>query len=130
MKMYEEGISVKDIAAKLTMSYSAVYHWVKGLRKPDTGNLNDFENHLKKGPVAAAEIKDKFPKHNELFLTASKRGISIKRVTLGRKYGDYSTWYFLDGQEDILKEKVKELFKKYREVKEKLIKTFGVIDGR
>ena len=109
MKHHENGKSVNDITKELDISYSAVYHWVKKLRKPEMGNINEFEDLLKKGPIAVVEIKEKFSKHNELFLTATKRGLPVKRRVLGRKYGEYSTWYYIEGQEEALGERIKEL---------------------
>ncbi len=123
--MHRKGRNVKDIAAELNISYSAVYHWIKGLRKPGAGNLREFEDAVRKGPVAAAEIKESFPKHNELFLVSAKRGLPIKRHVLGRKYGEYSTWYFLEGHEDALKERIKELLGKYKELKTRLLGAIG-----
>lgn len=126
MKLHKQGTSVKDIASKLNISYSAVYHWVKGLRKPDAGNLNDFESFLKEnGPTAVFDLKGKFPKHNEFFLTALRRNMPLKRCVMPRKYGSYAVWYFVEGQEDLLKERVKEMLIKYREAKEKMVEVLG-----
>lgn len=126
MEMHRSGMSINDIANHLGLSYSCIYHWIKGLRKPDTGNVNDFEAFLaKRGPVPVAEVKERFPKHNEIFLTASRRGLSIKRYSLGRKFGEYSTWYFISGQEQELKKRLTALFAKYKEVKIKLANMIG-----
>ena len=120
-KLHKKGLSVKEIAAQLGISYSCVYHWVKGLRKPESGRLSEFVDIIKKGPISVMDIKENFPKHNELYLTASRRGISIKRYKMDKKLGDYSTWYFMEGQEDKLKQRIKELLDKYKEVKDKII---------
>ena len=126
MNLYKSGLPIKDIATQVGMSYSCVYHWIKGLRKPDTGNINDFEKFLlKTGPVPVAEVKERFPKHNEIFLTASRRGLMIKRYSLGRKFGEYSVWYFVPGQEDMLKKRIKELFAKYKEIRVKIANMIG-----
>ena len=126
MSLYKDGLPIKDIANQVGMSYSCVYHWIKGLRKPDAGNINDFEKFLlKNGPVPVAEVKERFPKHNEIFLTASKRGLMIKRYSLGRKFGEYSVWYFVPGQEDVLKKRIKELFAKYKEIRVKIANIMG-----
>ena len=132
IKLHEKGLTVSEIASQLGISYSCVYHWVKGLRKPSSGKLNDFEEVITKdGPISVMDIKERFPKHNELFLTASRRGLPIKRYRLGRKLGDYATWYFIEGQENELKERIKELLDKYKELKEKLIGLIsGEINGR
>lgn len=129
MEMHKNGVGIRDIASKLNMSYSAVYHWVRGLRKPDHGNINEFESTIMNGPVAAAEINGRFPKHNELFLISAKRGLPIKRYSLGRRYGEYSAWYFAGGQEEKLKERLKEFFAKYKELRKKLIEAVGEISG-
>ena len=119
--LWKQGASVKDISKNLGLSYSCTYHWVKGLRKPEKGNLVEFENFIKnKGPVAVAELEDRFPKHNELFLTGSRRGFPLKRHKINRKLGSYSTWYFIDGQEKVLKKRLTELFEKVEEIKGRL----------
>lgn len=111
MELHQQGMSVREIAAKLGMSYSAVYHWVRGLRKPSSGNVTEFLQHLKsKGPLPAAELKQEFPKHNELFLISGKRGEPVKRYVLDRKFGEYSTWYFLSGQEEVLRKRIRGMF--------------------
>jgi predicted transcriptional regulator len=122
MRLHREGMSVNDISKKMNMSYSCVYHWVKGLRKPEKGNLVSFESFLRQnGPTPVAELKDKFPKHNDFFLTALRRNMQLKRCVLPRKYGFYSTWYFIEGQENLLSERVKDMLVKYREAKEKIV---------
>lgn len=121
LELHKKGTSIRVIAKQLGISYSCAYHWVRGLRKPKTGNINGFEDLIKRGPVSAAEISSSFPKHNELFLTASRRGVQIKRLVLPRRYGEYSTWYFVSGQEERLRERIKELLDKYKEAKEKVI---------
>ena len=126
MDLHKSGVSTRDIADRLGLSYSCIYHWVKGLRKPDTGNISDFENFLvKNGPTAVIDIKDSFPKHNELFLTASRRGLLVKRYALSRKFGEYSTWYFMAGQENELNSRLEELFSKYNYIRQKLTKIVG-----
>jgi len=119
IELHKQGKSINEIAAQLGVSYSAAYHWIKGLRKPDVGNLNAFENYLKeKGPMPTADVEKNFPKHNELFLMANKRGMNIRRQILKRKYDKYAIWYFLDGQEDLLKERLEELFAKIKDIKD------------
>ena len=126
IKLHEKGFSVGEIASQLGVSYSCVYHWVRGLRKPSSGKLNEFEDFIRKGgPVSVMDIKEHFPKHNELFLTASRRGMPIKRYRMSRRLSDYSTWYFIEGLEAELKERIKELLDKYKELKEKLIDLIG-----
>ena len=119
IELHKQGKSINEIAAQLGVSYSAAYHWIKGLRKPDAGNLNAFENYLKeKGPMPTADVEKNFPKHNELFLMANKRGMNIRRQILKRKYDKYAIWYFLDGQEDLLKERLEELYAKIKDIKD------------
>jgi transposase len=126
MALHKSGLGTREISEKLGISYSACYHWIKGLRKPDAGNLKEFEDYVtKNGPVAAADIKERFPKHNEIFLTASRRGMQIKRHRLPRKYGEYAVWYFVKGQEDALKADLEELFIKYKELRQRII---GLLD--
>lgn len=121
MRLYNEGLSTRQIADKLNISYSAVYHWVKGLRKPEPGNVASFIEHLKKyGPAAVIDIKEKFPKHNELFLIAVRRNVPVKRYMLRKKYGEYATWYYVAGQEKELESRLKELMEKVKGIKEKL----------
>ena len=84
-ELHNQGVPIKEIAGRLGISYSCAYHWVKGLRKPGTGNLNKFQEYLEKnGPMPAIEAKEKFAKHNEIYLTASSRGMKIRRF-LDRK---------------------------------------------
>jgi len=108
----EAGKGIAEIAKELGVSYSSVYHWVKGLRKPEAGNLREFEEFLRKnGPMPVIDVKEKFAKHNELFHVAQKRGLAIRRHVLShpRAFGDLATWYYLAGQEDELKGKIKVL---------------------
>ncbi|MBI3190922.1 helix-turn-helix domain-containing protein [archaeon] len=118
--LHKSGLSVREIADKLDISYSAVYHWVTGLRSPEKGNVSEFVSLLEKGPVPVADIKSTFPKHNELFLIAVKRGIPVKRFMLKKKYGDYSTWYYMAGQEKQLEERTDELMAVIKKIGERL----------
>lgn len=121
LKLHSEGKSINEIATQLGISYSAAYHWIKGLRKPELGNLNDFEKYLQdNGPMPAIEIEKKFPKHNELFLMSNRRGMKIKRRVLKRRYGEYATWYYLEGHEAELEKRLEELFAKIEKVKDTL----------
>jgi len=120
IELYNQGVEIKKIAEQLNMSYSAVYHWVKGLRKPEKGNIIKFIEFFKNnGPMPVAEIEAKFPKHNDIFHVAITRKMPIKRKMLSAKIGKYNTWYYIEGQEEelqkrihILKEKVEEIQKK------------------
>jgi len=125
MELHGQGLSIKEIADKLGISYSAVYHWVKGLRKPEPGNLISFKKFLEKnGPTPVADIVVIFPKHNEIYHVAKSRGIDIQRYVIPKKVmnvGDYRTWYYLKGQENELKKRINELKEKY----EKIVKRFS-----
>ncbi|MBI4018483.1 MAG: helix-turn-helix domain-containing protein [Candidatus Aenigmarchaeota archaeon] len=111
MELHKQGKGAREISSELKISYSAAYHWVKGLRKPSAGNVTDFLAFLRtKGPTPAAEIKQQFQKHNELFLISGKRGEPVKRYILSRKLRDYGTWYFLEGQEDLLRSRIRHMF--------------------
>lgn len=121
VKLHEQGVPVTEIAKRLGVSYSAAYHWVRGLRKPEKGNVREFIECLRsKGPAAVTDIKEKFAKHNELFLIAARRGMPVKRYMLKKKYGEYATWYYLEGQESLLEERTNMLMEKIKEVREKL----------
>ena len=121
MKLHEEGKSVNEIAAQLSVSYSAAYHWVKGLRKPETGNLNEFESYLREnGPMPVIEVEKLFAKHNEIFLMSNRRSMPIRRKVLKRRFAGYATWYYLEGQEQLLEKRLEELFAKIKEVKNTL----------
>lgn len=123
MELHAMGVPPAGIAKQMNMSYSAVYHWIRGLRKPGAGNITGFESFLEKhGPMAAAEIRDAFPKHNEIFLTAAGRGSPLKRHVMDRKFGEYATWYLLPGQEPALKARIEELLGKYKELRNKIAK--------
>ncbi len=121
VRLYNDGLTVVEIADKLKISYSAVYHWVKGLRKPEAGNVNAFADYLRKhGPAAVVDIKERFAKHNELFLIAARRGLPVKRFMLKKKFGEYSTWYYVEGQEHELEKRTNELMQKIKALSEKL----------
>lgn len=121
LELHKQGKSVNEIAKELSVSYSAAYHWVRGLRKPEAGNVNEFIEFLRSsGPTAVLDVQERFPKHNELFLTASRRGLPLKRIVLGRKYREYSTWYLLCGQEIAAKQRIEQLFSKIKEFKDEL----------
>jgi|SRR3989344_1477529 len=122
IELHNNGKSIKDIAEELNISYSAAYHWIKGLRKPDMGRIREFEDFLRKnGPTPVVDLKEKFTKHNEIFLTATKRKMPIKRLVLNKSLGEYSTWYYLPDQQEKLKESVNELKEKIK----KMQKMFG-----
>ena len=119
VRLYHDGIPIKEISQKLSISYSCAYHWVKGLRKPEGGNVSEFVSLLRSnGPLPVVDVKEKFPKHNELFLISSRRGLPIMRRILDRKLGEYNTWYFLSGQEHELDKRIKMLYEKVSNIKE------------
>ena len=123
IKLYEQGLTPRQISEKLSISYSCAYHWVKGLRKPETGNVSSFVDLLRSsGPLPVVDIKEKFPKHNELFLIASRRGLPLARRLLDKSLADCNTWYFLKGQEEQLDSRIKMLHEKIKSVKEMLDK--------
>jgi hypothetical protein len=124
IELYNSGLSASQIAKQLGISYSCVYHWTRGLRKPASGALVKFQTFLEKGPSPVMEIKKHFPKHNELFLTARRRGLPVKRKILPRKFGQYALWYYIEAQENELKKQLAELVKKYKEVREKVFRAF------
>ena len=124
IKLHSEGMPINEIAAQLGISYSAAYHWIKGLRKPASGNINEFEKFLQEsGPTAAVDIEKKFPKHNEIFLMSNRRGMKIKRQVLKRRFAGYATWYYIEGQESLLEKRIQELFDRIKIVKDKLRET-------
>lgn len=123
IEMENAGKKPKEIAEKLGISYSCAYHWAKGLRKPSDGNVSEFISYLDKmGPMPVAEVKEKFKKHNELFLISSRRNSALRRHFIGRKYAEYGTWYLLKGQEKMLDERIAELLSVLSKAKEKLAK--------
>ena len=76
------------------------------------------------GPSPAVDVKKNFPKHNELFLIASRRGLPVKRLLMQKKLAEYSIWYYLNGQEDELQKRTDMLIDKIKEVKERLNASF------
>ena len=70
--------------------------------------------------MPVVDIKNAFPKHNELFLISTRRALPVKRFMMKKKYGEYSTWYYIDGQKNQLDERINTLMEKIKEVKEKL----------
>jgi len=122
LEMHKAGKSATEIASELGVSYSAAYHWIKGLRAPAEGNLRAFEAFLREnGPMPVVDVKEKFPKHNEMYHTASARGSLIRRHVLAqpRAFGELATWYYLSDQEDALKSKIKALLDTLTKMKKK-----------
>jgi hypothetical protein len=118
VELGKQGKSVKEIARELGVSYSAAYHWVKGLRKPAAGSINEFIDYLREnGPMPAERVSERFPKHGELFLTAQKRGAGLRRHMMSRQFRGYRAWYYLDGQEGLLQQRLDELFDVIRKIK-------------
>ncbi len=121
LRLHKEGMPVGEIAKRLNISYSAAYHWVKGLRKIEAGNVNMFIKYLEtNGPTPVIDISNKFPKHNELFLIANRRGLPVKRFMMQKRFADYSVWYYLAGQDAELHKRTDMLLEKIKEIKEKL----------
>ena len=126
IEMNKNGVPIKDIAKQLGVSYSAVYAWLKQGRVPEEPEAVKMKNYLEKhGPTAAADIAVAFPKHNDFFHLAARRGIKIKRAVLEPRLKDYRTWYYLEGQESELEKRIAVLRKKYKEMKEKVLKSLG-----
>jgi hypothetical protein len=120
LALHRQGKPVAEIAKELGVSYSAAYHWVKGLREaPQATKLEEFEAYLKtRGPLPAVDIKEVFPKHNELYHTAAGRGGAIRRFVLSnpRTFGEAATWYYLQGQESLLKERITKFLAAFKDV--------------
>ena len=117
VRLHKKGVAIPEIAKNLGVSYSAAYHWVRGIRRPDAGNIRSLENFLMQhGPVNAADVKGRFPKHNEIFLTAKRRGLPLFRYVMKntRMFGEHATWYFLKGQEDELKSRIRQLIREWK----------------
>lgn len=123
LDLHERGITIKDIAKTLGLSYSAVYSWVSKSRRPGKGALIKFKEVLRsRGPMPAALIKKEINKHNDFYHIARQRGFGIKRrVIKGLKLGEYAYWYYLPGQEQLLEERISELLNDYKQAKEKLL---------
>ncbi|MFH1420384.1 MAG: helix-turn-helix domain-containing protein, partial [Candidatus Aenigmatarchaeota archaeon] len=120
MALHRKGVPLKEIAESLGISYSAVYAWTRGTRKPSEPVLVRFRSFLEKnGPTAAIDIKSVIPKHDDFYHIAVKRNIGIKRVVLDRRFREYRVWYYLAGQEQALESCIKDLREKYKVVKEK-----------
>lgn len=121
LRLHAAGKSIRTIAAELGVSYSAAYHWIKGLRAPAPGQINEFIAMLRaEGPQSGLALAKRFPKHNELFLMASRRGLPVRRVWLGKVYKDLATWYYMEGQEAALETKVAGLFASVAEARQRL----------
>lgn len=125
--LHDKGMPMKDIAKELKISYSAVYAWLKQGRRPDEPTLTRFHDYLKdNGPTAVADIKTAVPKHNDFYHISLKRNMGIKRVILDKRYMDYRVWYYLEGQEAVLEERLTDLRKKYVKIREKMKQALGV----
>jgi hypothetical protein len=113
IRLHNEGKQISEIAKDLKISYSSAYHWIKGLRQPQAGSVSEFAQYVQaNGPLSAVHLLKKFPKHNELFLIASRRGIEIKRMYLGKKYRELATWYYFLGQEKELEQRIEDVKRK------------------
>lgn len=122
MELFEKGMHPKEIAEKLGISFSAVYSWTKKGNKPSSGIYEEFHNFLKvNGPKPLLEIKKRFPKHSELFLGARDRGFKIHRKKLSRIMGEYSIWYYLEGQEEEAEKRISEILKRRDELREEIV---------
>lgn len=122
MGLFKKGMHPREIAEKLGISFSAVYSWTRKGKKPSSGIYEEFRNFLEEnGPQPVLEIKKKFPKHSETYLTAKDRGIQIKRMKLSRLMADYSIWYYLPGQEEELKKRVDEVITRRKELQERFL---------
>ena len=129
MALHAQGRSIQDIATELKISYSCAYHWVRGLRKPEKSAVLDFVSFLREhGPTPVAEIGKVFAKHNECFLVAHRRSFPVRRYVLQRRFGDYATWYYLEGQEPLLRQRVAAFVKAYNETRRKLGAALESID--
>ncbi|GEM_PF-1213945 len=120
-KLAEKNYSIKEIANILGVSYSAVYQWIKKSKEPKKDKITLFYEFLSKnGPSPLAIIRNNFPKHSELYNSAISRGFKIKRYKLPRIFKEYSIWYYLEGQENSLKERIKIIIDKREEMKNKI----------
>lgn len=121
-ELHKQGLSIKKIAKKLNVSYSAAYAWIKKNRKPKKGQLVKFIEFLKEnGPQTKPQLKKEFPKYNELYHIAVKRKKKVKRKILDPKYKQFRTWYYLKGQEKKLEKRINKLKQKYKQLKAKLL---------
>jgi len=124
MKLHKKGLSLKDIASKTDLSYSAVYNWIIRSKAPKKSSLDDLIEFLRlNGPSPVIVIKELFPSHDDLYHNAQKRGFFLRRYSMSHKkgFGKASVWYYIDGQEEELKRRVVDMIKKYKELKERLI---------
>ena len=120
VELHKAGKSFQGIAKELDISYSAVYSWIKGARKPEKDVLNNFVDFLRKnGPMPAILAKELFPSHDDLFHMAMKRGSGLNRHLVAGKHilKESGVWYYLDGQEDELKKRIIEMLKKYNKLR-------------
>lgn len=121
IELYENGHSVKEISKILGVSYSACYSWIHKKKTPKKDLATRFYEFLKvKGPSPAIEIEKEFSKHSDIYLEAKSRGFKINRYKLPRILKGYSIWYYLEGQEEEMLNRVRDIINKREELKEKL----------
>lgn len=121
IELYNKGYNIKDIASILGISYSACYAWIFKKRTPKKDIATKFYEFLKSnGPSPIIEINKEFAKHSDIYLVAKERGFKINRYKLPRILKGYSIWYYLEGQEEELLNRVKDIINKREELKDKL----------
>lgn len=121
LELYHNGYSIKEISNILGISYSTCHAWISKKRTPKKDIVTKFYEFLKlHGPSPIMEIKKEFSKHSDIYLLAIERGFKINRYKLPRIFKEYSIWYYLEGQEKELLNRINDIINKRNELKEKL----------
>ena len=105
--MFNSGKSIAQISHELGIPYPTVYSWIKRGRKK-TQSERFFEFVRNNGPLTLLDAKSEFPKHSDVLLKAVSRGYRIKKHDSGLKH-PFRFWYYVEGQEQALSEKINSL---------------------
>ena len=116
ISLMEEGKSLSEISRILGVGKSTLHYWkTRGKRETALEKLEKFLRE--KGPSPLYIVKEKFPKHSELYTKSRARGSKIRKYDSGMK-PPLRHWYYLEGQEKELGKRVSEIRKKIEKAKQ------------